>query len=67
MGSAHVDLSKRHSEKPSFSPEKLAEVKALMDSYPEGKHKSALIRILHIAEEGANMCLKCVVPGLVCW
>jgi len=33
-----------------FSPEKLAEVQALMNQYPEGKHKSALIRILHIAE-----------------
>jgi len=51
MGSSHVDLSKRHTEKPSFSAEKLAEVQALMNSYPEGKHKSALIRILHIAEE----------------
>jgi NADH-quinone oxidoreductase subunit E len=50
MGSAHVDLSKRHSEKPSFSAEKLSEVKALMDSYPEGKHKSALIRILHLVQ-----------------
>ena len=37
-------------EKPVFSPEKLAEVQALMNQYPEGKHKSALIRILHIAE-----------------
>ena len=51
MGSSHVDLSKRHSENPGFSPEKLAEVKALMDAYPAGKHKSAIIRILHIAEE----------------
>lgn len=33
-----------------FSPEKLAEVQALMNQYPEGRHKSALIRILHIAE-----------------
>lgn len=48
---SHVDLSKRHSEKPIFSPEKMAEVQALMKTYPEGKHKSALIRILHIAEE----------------
>lgn len=51
MSSTHVDLSKRHSATPEFSPEKLAEVKALMATYPEGRHKSALMRILHIAEE----------------
>lgn len=51
MGSSHIDLSKRHTEKPTFSAEKMAEVQALMQSYPEGKQKSALIRILHIAEE----------------
>jgi NADH-quinone oxidoreductase subunit E len=51
MSNTHIDLSKRHSEKPVFSNEKLAEIKALMATYPEGKHKSALIRILHIAEE----------------
>ncbi len=51
MSSTHIDLSKRHSEKPAFSPEKMAEVQGLMKQYPEGKEKSALIRILHIAEE----------------
>ncbi|MEY3238044.1 MAG: hypothetical protein RI883_2145 [Bacteroidota bacterium] len=51
MSSTHVDLSKRHSETPCFSPEKLAEAQKLMSLYPEGKHKSALIRILHMAEE----------------
>ena len=51
MSKTHVDLSKRHSEKPTFSAEKMAEVQALIASYPEGKSKSALIRILHIAEE----------------
>lgn len=51
MSSSHIDLSKRHSEKPVFSAEKMAEVQALIAQYPEGKGKSALIRILHIAEE----------------
>jgi NADH-quinone oxidoreductase subunit E len=51
MSSSHTDLSKRHSEKPVFSAEKMAEVQALIAQYPEGKSKSALIRILHIAEE----------------
>ncbi len=51
MSSTHVDLSKRHAETPCFSPEKLAEAQKLMSLYPEGKHKSALIRILHMAEE----------------
>lgn len=51
MSSTHIDLSKRHSEKPSFSPEKMAEVKGLMTQFPAGREKSALIRILHIAEE----------------
>jgi NADH-quinone oxidoreductase subunit E len=51
MSSTHVDLSKRHSEIPCFSAEKLAEAQKLMSLYPEGKHKSALIRILHMAEE----------------
>ena len=51
MGSTHIDLSKRHTEKPAFSPERMAEVQALITQYPEGKHKSALIRILHMAEE----------------
>jgi NADH-quinone oxidoreductase subunit E len=51
MSSSHTDLSKRHSEKPVFSAEKMAEVQTLIAQYPEGKSKSALIRILHLAEE----------------
>ena len=51
MSNTHVDLSKRHSEKPVFSAEKMAEIQGIINQYPEGKHKSALIRILHIAEE----------------
>ena len=51
MSNTHIDLNKRHSEKPEFSPERMAQVKELMNRLPEGKHKGALIRILHMAEE----------------
>ena len=34
-----------------FSEQKLAEVQAIMQRYPEGKHKSALIPVLHIAQQ----------------
>lgn len=48
---SHTDISQRHTEKPSFSAEKMAEVQGIIKQFPEGKHKSAVIRILHIAEE----------------
>jgi NADH-quinone oxidoreductase subunit E len=35
----------------TFSEEKLVEVKRLMDRYPEGKQKSALLPLLHLAQE----------------
>jgi NADH-quinone oxidoreductase subunit E len=34
-----------------FSKEKLAEVAEIVSHYPEGKHKSALLPILHLAQE----------------
>ena len=33
-----------------FSPEQLKEVERLKAQYPEGKHKSALLRVLHMAQ-----------------
>lgn len=48
---AHIPISQRHTPKPVFSPEKMTEVQRIIGEYPEGKSKSALIRILHIAEE----------------
>lgn len=52
MGShIHTPISQRHSEKPAFNAEQMAEVNRIIGQYPEGKSKSALIRILHIAEE----------------
>ena len=35
----------------TFSEKKLAEVKAIVARYPEGKQKSALIPVLHLAQE----------------
>jgi NADH-quinone oxidoreductase subunit E len=34
-----------------FSEEKLAKVKELISHYPEGKHKSALLPVLHLAQD----------------
>lgn len=36
---------------PQFSEERMAEVQRIIQQYPEGKQKSALMRILHMAEE----------------
>ncbi len=47
----HTPINERHSEKPAFNAEQMAEVNRIIAQYPEGKSKSALIRILHIAEE----------------
>lgn len=33
-----------------FSPETMAEVQRVISQFPEGKHKSAIIRILHMAQ-----------------
>ena len=35
----------------TFSNDKLAKVNEIMARYPEGKHKSALIPVLHLAQE----------------
>ena len=35
----------------SFTPETLEKVKSIISNYPEGKQKSALIPVLHIAQE----------------
>ena len=34
-----------------FSDEKLAEVEKIIQRYPEGKHKSALLPVLHLAQD----------------
>ncbi|MFA5044599.1 MAG: NAD(P)H-dependent oxidoreductase subunit E [Paludibacter sp.] len=35
----------------SFTPETLAKIQTIISHYPDGQHKSALIPILHIAQE----------------
>ena len=35
----------------NFSEEKIKEVQRIVQQYPEGKHKSALIPVLHLAQE----------------
>lgn len=37
-----------------FSPEKLEKVQEIINRYPEGKQKSALIPLLHLAQEEAG-------------
>ena len=36
---------------PQFSDNKLKEVQEIVQRYPEGKHKSALLPVLHLAQE----------------
>lgn len=38
------------SEKPKFKAETMQEVQRIIAQYPEGKQKSALLRVLHIAQ-----------------
>jgi len=38
----------------SFSEQQLEEVKQITNRYPEGKHKSALLPVLHIAQDHNN-------------
>ncbi len=39
------------SNKVSFTPERLAKTKEIIARYPEGRQKSALLPILHLAQE----------------
>lgn len=48
-----------------FSEEALAAIKKLMSRYPEGKHKSALLPVLHIAQTEFNGWLSSEVMDLV--
>ena len=47
-GTQHFDSEKRKNIR--FSEEAMAEVKKIIARYPEGKHKSALLPVLHIAQ-----------------
>lgn len=37
--------------KPKFSEERLLQVQSIIAQYPEGKQKSAILRVLHMAQE----------------
>jgi NADH-quinone oxidoreductase subunit E len=52
-------------EKLQFSEESLATIKNLMTRYPEGKHKSALLPVLHIAQAEFDGWLSAEVMDLV--
>jgi NADH-quinone oxidoreductase subunit E len=40
--------------RPVLSPEIMAEIQGVINQFPEGKHKSAILRVLHIVEERAG-------------
>jgi NADH-quinone oxidoreductase subunit E len=48
---SNSDTNNKHSEPQEFSAETMLKVDSLIAQYPEGKQKSALIAILHIAQE----------------
>jgi NADH-quinone oxidoreductase subunit E len=52
-------------EKLKFSEEALATIQKLMSRYPEGKHKSALLPVLHIAQAEFDGWLSAEVMDLV--
>ena len=51
MSTENMNGSETNPIKPEFSAERMAEVQRVIGHYPEGKHKSAVLRILHMAEE----------------
>jgi NADH-quinone oxidoreductase subunit E len=62
-GTQHFDETLR--EKLAFSEEGLETIKKLMSRYPEGKHKAALIPVLHVAQSEFNGWLSPEVMDLV--
>jgi len=47
------------SETIAFQPETLKQVQKIIARYPEGKQKSALIPVLHIAQKEFGGCWPC--------
>ncbi|MCB0820341.1 MAG: NAD(P)H-dependent oxidoreductase subunit E [Bacteroidetes bacterium] len=62
-GTQHFDEAVR--EKLAFSPEALQTIQKLMSRYPEGKHKAALIPVLHVAQAEFDGWLSAEVMDLV--
>ena len=46
-----ISTQELQAKRPPFSTEKLEEVQGVIKQFPEGRQKSAILRILHIAEE----------------
>lgn len=46
----HINISKRKGERKEFSEASLIRIKELMSNVPEGKHKTAVIHVLHMAQ-----------------
>ena len=46
-----ISTQETQAKRPPFSPEKLTEVQGVIKQFPEGKQKSAILSVLHIAEE----------------
>jgi NADH-quinone oxidoreductase subunit E len=49
-----INIKEQSSEMPSFSSEIMSEINRIISQYPEGKQKSALLRVLHIAQENCG-------------
>jgi hypothetical protein len=49
------NLNKIMSETIAFKPETLEKVKQIIARYPEGKQKSALIPVLHLAQKNLEV------------
>lgn len=46
-----ISTLETQAKRPPFSPEKLTEVQGVIKQFPEGKQKSAILSVLHTAEE----------------
>lgn len=46
-----ISTQETQAKRPPFSTEKLEEVQGIIKQFPEGREKSAILHILHIAEE----------------
>jgi NADH-quinone oxidoreductase subunit E len=46
-----ISTQELQAKRPPFSTEKLEEVQGVIKQFPEGRQKSAILRVLHIAEE----------------
>ncbi|MCU0438400.1 MAG: NAD(P)H-dependent oxidoreductase subunit E [Raineya sp.] len=50
MGAFHANKDRQYHQNPQFSEQRLKEVQEIISHYPEGKQKSAILPVLHIAQ-----------------